>query len=260
MKLDNMSPRELQTYCYRIFFFVLAFLILVNPVYAQKSASIATYHIIENSNVLDGYIVATEKEKFLISNEAYQPNLIGIVNKQAAIEIRLNNNPDSYPVSTSGQTYVLVSLANGDINSGDYITSSPIEGVGMKATVPGPIIGVALEDAANPDENTISKVKINIQKDYNIDQYNAFGSTGSINPLFGQGFEFIKYLLGAIVLIISLLFSFLYFGRLSMKGVEALGRNPLASRRIQAGIILNVIMAISICLIGLVTAMYIIRS
>ena len=128
----------------------------------------------------------------------------------------------------------------------------------MKATVPGPIIGVALDDSSNSDESTISKILINIQKDYNVEPYYGFGTTS--NPVFGPGFEFIKYLLGAIVLIISLLFSFLYFGKLSMKGVEALGRNPLASRRIQAGIILNVIMAISICLIGLVTAMYIIRS
>ena len=253
-----MLSRELHTYWYRGVLFVLALVILVPPVYAQKSASIATYHKIEHANVIDGYIVATNKDKFVITNEAYQPNMIGIINKQAAIEIRLSNDPDNYPVSTNGQTYVLVSLANGDIKKGDYITSSPIEGVGMKATVPGPIIGVALDDSSNPDENTISKVQINIQKDYNIEPYFAFGAT-SINPLFG-GFEFIKYLLGAIVLIISLLFSFLYFGKLSMKGVEALGRNPLAARRIQAGIILNVIMAISICLIGLVTAMYIIRS
>ncbi len=257
MKLNNMSARELQTYWYRGILFLLALVLMVPPVYAQKSASIATYHKIEHSNVIDGYIVATIKDKFVITNEAYQPNMIGIVNKQAAIEIRLSNDPDSYPVSTNGQTYVLVSLANGDINKGDYITSSPVEGVGMKATVPGPIIGVALEDASNPDENTISKIKINIQKDYNVEPYFATGST--MTP-FSGGFEFVRYLLGAIVLIISLLFSFLYFGRLSMKGVEALGRNPLASRRIQAGIILNVIMAISICLIGLVTAMYIIRS
>ena len=259
MNLSNMLARELHTYWYRFVLFVMALIIMVPPVYAQKSASIATYHKIEHANVIDGYIVAAIKDEFVITNEAYQPNIIGIVNKQAAIEIRLSNDPDSYPVSTNGQTYVLVSLANGDIKKGDYITSSPIEGVGMKATVPGPIIGVALEDASNPDESTISKILINIQKDYNVEPYFAFGST-SMNPLFGQGFEFIKYLLGAIVLIISLLFSFLYFGKLSMKGVEALGRNPLAARRIQAGIILNVIMAISICLIGLVTAMYIIRS
>jgi len=253
-----MSARQQHTYWYRFVLFVMALIIMVPPVYAQKSASIATYHKIEHANVIDGYIVATDKDKFVITNEAYHPNMIGIVNKQAAIEIRFNNDPDSYPVSTDGQTYVLVSLANGDIKKGDYITSSPIEGVGMKATVPGPIIGVALDDAGSSDESTISKILINIQKDYNVEPYFAFGSTS--NPFFGQGYKFIKYLLGAIVIIISLLFSFLYFGRLSMKSVEALGRNPLASRRIQAVIILNVIMAISICLIGLVTAMYIIRS
>jgi F0F1-type ATP synthase membrane subunit c/vacuolar-type H+-ATPase subunit K len=237
----------------------MAFLIVVSPVYAQNAAAIATYITIDHPNVIDGYIVATEKDQFIITNEAYQTNMIGIVNKQAAIEIKFGNNPNNYPVSTSGQSYVMVTLANGDVNKGDYITSSPIEGVGMKATVPGPIIGVALEDASDPDEATITKVKIAIQKDYNVDPLFGMSSVGS-NPFFQKNTDVIKYFFGGLVLIISLLFSYLYFGRLSLKGVEALGRNPLASKKIQAGIILNVIMAVSVCLIGLVTAMYIIRS
>jgi F0F1-type ATP synthase membrane subunit c/vacuolar-type H+-ATPase subunit K len=237
----------------------MAFFLMVSPVYAQNAAAIATYITIDHPNVIDGYIVATKGDNFIITNEAYQANMIGIVNKQAAIEIKFGNNPSNHPVSTSGQSYVLVTLANGDIEKGDYITSSPIEGVGMKATVPGPVIGVALEQATNSDEETITKVKISIQKDYNVDPF--FGVTNlTVNPFIKNDTSVFKYIFGGIVLIISLLFSYLYFGKLSLKGVEALGRNPLASGKIQAGIVLNVIMAVSVCLIGLVTAMYIIRS
>jgi F0F1-type ATP synthase membrane subunit c/vacuolar-type H+-ATPase subunit K len=129
----------------------------------------------------------------------------------------------------------------------------------MKATVPGPIIGVALEDASNPDESTVTKVKVSIQKDYNVEPLFGISNVGD-NPFFNKNTDVIKFFFGGLVLIISLLFSYLYFGKLSLKGVEALGRNPLASSKIQAGIILNVIMAVSVCLIGLITAMYIIRS
>ena len=238
----------------------MAFFLWVIPINAQNSAAIATYLSIENPNVLDGYIVATIEDKFVITNEAYQKHMVGIVNKNAAIEIRFGTNPDNYPVSTSGQGYVLVTLANGNITKGDYITSSPIEGVGMKATaITGPIIGVALEDASYPDETTITKIKINIQKNYNVEP--LFGiSSFKNNQLFPQSADGYKYLIGGAVLLVSLLFSFLYFGKLSLKGVEALGRNPLASRRIQIGIIFNVILALSICLIGFITAMYIITS
>lgn len=238
----------------------MAFFLWVIPTHAQNTAAIATYLTIEHPNVLDGYIVATEGDKFIITNEAYQKNMIGVVNKSAAIEIRFGTNPNNYPVSTSGQGYILVTLANGNISKGDYITSSPIEGVGMKATaIPGPIIGVALEDASNPDETTITKVRVNIQKDYNVEPLFGIANITN-NNFFSNTTDAYKYIMGGAVLLISLLFSFLYFGKLSLKGVEALGRNPLASRRIQAGIIFNVILAVSICLIGFITAIYIISS
>lgn len=253
-----ISARDFKS-SFRIgFLFFMAIFLLVFPPTAKSAASIATYFTIEGENILDGYIVAGDGDKFVITNEAYQRNMIGVVNKSPAIEIRFGNSPDSYPVSTSGQGVVLVSLANGDISKGDYITSSPIEGVGMKATVPGPIIGVALEDASNPDESTVTKVQVNIQKDYNVDPYFDF-SGFSASPFEANTTNITKYIMGGGVLILTLVFSFMYFGRLSMKGVEALGRNPLASKKIHMGIILNVTLAIAICIIGFVTALYIIR-
>jgi F0F1-type ATP synthase membrane subunit c/vacuolar-type H+-ATPase subunit K len=184
--------------------------------------------------------------------------MIGIVNKSPAIEIRFGNTPDSYPVSTSGQGVVMVSLANGNIQKGDYITSSPIEGVGMKATVAGPIIGVALEDAISDDESTITKIQVNLQKDYNVEPLMNVSGFSS-NPFQSNTTNVTKYIMGGGILILTLVFSFMYFGRLSMKGVEALGRNPLASKKIHVGIILNVTLAIAICIIGFITAIYIIR-
>ncbi len=250
--------RDFKSFFHVGFLLTVAILLLVFPSIVHGSASIATYFTIDHPNVLDGYIVAAQGDKFVVTNEAYQPNMVGIVNKSPAIEIRFGNSPDSYPVSTSGQGVVLVSLANGDISKGDYITSSPIEGVGMKATVPGPIIGVAMEDAKNPDESTIVKIQVNIQKDYNVEPF--FNLSGfSSSPFASNTTNVTKYIMGGGILILTLVFSFMYFGRLSMKGVEALGRNPLASRKIHVGIILNVTLAIAICIIGFITAVYIIR-
>lgn len=48
------------------------------------------------------------------------------------------------PVALSGRVPVKVTLKNGDINPGDYIATSDIPGVGMKATEPGRVIGKAL--------------------------------------------------------------------------------------------------------------------
>ena len=47
-------------------------------------------------------------------------------------------------VGLSGRVPVKVSTKNGDIRPGDYITTSDIPGVGMRATRAGHVIGKAL--------------------------------------------------------------------------------------------------------------------
>jgi hypothetical protein len=48
-------------------------------------------------------------------------------------------------VALSGRVPVKVSLENGEIKKGDYLTSSSTPGVAMKALRPGPVVGKALE-------------------------------------------------------------------------------------------------------------------
>lgn len=86
----------------------------------------------------------------------YDPKAIGIISSKPAIRISENggvviskgdNSPtkDGYPVALTGRVPVKVSTENGPIQPGDYITSSSIPGVAMKATKKGPVIGKALE-------------------------------------------------------------------------------------------------------------------
>ncbi|MCP3982717.1 MAG: hypothetical protein GY716_25785 [bacterium] len=49
------------------------------------------------------------------------------------------------PIALSGRVPVQVDASFGAIMPGDYLTSSPVPGVAMKATRPGPIVGTALE-------------------------------------------------------------------------------------------------------------------
>jgi hypothetical protein len=51
-------------------------------------------------------------------------------------------------VALAGRVPVKVDSSYGAIKIGDYLTSSPTPGFAMKATGPGPVIGVALEDFA----------------------------------------------------------------------------------------------------------------
>ena len=68
-----------------------------------------------------------------------------------------------------------------------------------------------------------------------------------------------KYIMAAIVVLGSMILGFLTFGRAAAKGVEALGRNPSASRIIHLGIVFNVTIVVAIALAGLVVAFLILR-
>ena len=75
-------------------------------------------------------------------------------------------------IALSGRVPVKVSTENGAIVAGDYLTSSSITGVAMKATKAGPIIGLAMESYDGTD---VGKVLTFIKTAYN---------TGTISPLF----------------------------------------------------------------------------
>jgi F0F1-type ATP synthase membrane subunit c/vacuolar-type H+-ATPase subunit K len=68
-------------------------------------------------------------------------------------------------------------------------------------------------------------------------------------PLF-EPLDSLRYLLAALILLLSFVMGFAYFGRVSKTGIEAIGRNPLASRMIQLSIIMHIMITIVIVLIG----------
>lgn len=76
-----------------------------------------------------------------LSNSSRAANLVGVVAKEPLVT--LGGEASSVEVVTSGVTTVLVSNINGSVESGDKITASPINGVGMKATEPILIAGTA---------------------------------------------------------------------------------------------------------------------
>jgi hypothetical protein len=77
-------------------------------------------------------------------------------------------------------------------------------------------------------------------------------SSPIVSPL-----DSLRYLLAFIIAIISFALGFIYFGRVVRTGVEAIGRNPLASRIIQATIFVNILITIVIVLTGLAIAVLI---
>lgn len=135
----------------------------------------------------------------------------------------------------------------------------------MKATEPGTILGTALEDYDPSDPNTITK--IGVQIDIRYYSFNRVAAE-SVFDLFKISLSnaasqqppiFFKYFTAAFVVIGSVILGIYFFGRVATKGVEALGRNPLAARIIEFGIVINVIITIATIAAGLIIAIVILR-
>jgi F0F1-type ATP synthase membrane subunit c/vacuolar-type H+-ATPase subunit K len=182
--------------------------------------------------------------------------MYGIVSKNPSVQFETQPQEGVSYVMTSGLTLLRVTSAAGNIVEGDDLTSSEKPGLAQKAARNGYVLGTALEPFASENPDTVGKILVSI----NIHPATNLGS-GGVNLLTflrqGIGGELLeplaslRYILAAVVLIISFAIGLTYFGRVARAGVEAIGRNPLAGKLIQVGVIINLILTIVIILAGL---------
>ena len=111
-----------------------------------SDSSIARGFQAGDDEVVPGAIVSLESGTASTVELATLKNrgsLVGVVSAEALLEF-VNGEP--IQVITGGATATLVSDLNGDIKAGDRITTSPIFGVGMKATESVVVAGTAQND------------------------------------------------------------------------------------------------------------------
>ena len=242
-----------------IFLLVTIFLFHPNYVFAadsEISTGLALPIPITDKNVKDGDIVTSDQSGYKLSNTTYDPNVYGVVSTNPAISLKKTDGSKTYPVITTGIAYVRVSTINGPIKKNDQITTSTIVGAGQKATTNGFVIGVALENYNNSDPKAVGKILVSVNPRFNAafkaSAANLLESirTVSASPLLSP-LTTLRYLLAAFIAIASFVLGFMYFGRIARTGVEALGRNPLAARIIQLGIVINVLLTALIILVGI---------
>jgi len=219
---------------------------------------------IQEADVKDGSILSASVKGYVLSTLPYDPQVMGVVARDAAIIINFTGIPNSVPVISEGIVYMLVSPKDGQIKKGDLLTTSTIPGVGVKANKPGYVLGVAKENSEVTDPNQIDKIAVDLNLHYFSSKSPFPGSLTDILkialfPTKEGPTPWFKYLIAALVVLLSILLGFLTFGRTAAKGVEALGRNPAASRLIYLGIIFNVTLVVVIVGAGLVIGFLILR-
>jgi hypothetical protein len=113
----------------------------------------------ENIGVNDASIEAadvvtmdpSDTETAIKASTPYDSRVLGVISTSPGFVTNATSADDTSaadqrPLALSGRVPVKVSTMNGTIHQGDYLTSSTIPGVAMKATGSGAVIGVAMED------------------------------------------------------------------------------------------------------------------
>ncbi len=235
------------------------------------SFGIASNVPILDNNAKNGDIVVTSSGGFLISSKEYDTGIAGVVSQNPAVSINVTDTDDTsksakkYPVIQSGTALVNLSRSNGDIRKGDLITSSGTKGVGMKATKSGYVLGSALEDFDSQSSATEQLINISINIHYYASK--ASNTRSSLTDIFKlsaiasteEPIVVFRYIMAGLVVILSFAFGFVSFGKIARSGIEALGRNPLAGRLIQVGILINTLITVAIIAAGLVIGLFILR-
>jgi len=208
-----------------------------------------------NGTVANGDIITTLSNGYTLSKSPYDPQIFGVVSLHPAVYLKDTTASDDTPVISSGVVLVRVSSQNGNIKSGDFITSSAMPGIGVKATENGYVLGLADQNYASNDPKKVGLIYVTLQPHYeqinNDIAHTAFDTFSlGISAAMSTPLGVIRYFIAGLITLLSFFFGFRFFARASNRGIEAIGRNPLAKQAILVTVFFNTVITIFIMFFG----------
>lgn len=230
---------------------VICHLGFANLTLAQGTSGVATYITVSGNKTDGSLICGSENSLNKLCDREYDPNMIGVVVENPAVSFVSEDTSGATPILSNGTAYVLVSSINGNIKSGDYLTSSKVAGVAQKATKSGYVIGSAIEDYNSDNTETIGKVLVSLTVKPAVLKKSAEANLiemvkDGVEGAFESPLSALRYFVAALITCVTFVFGFIHFGKIAKSGVEAIGRNPLAARTIQLGVLMNMGVTIAI--------------
>lgn len=115
---------------------------------ASLTADLAEWYQYVGDQPKEGELVAIDEETGHVKRGEFTSKaIIGVVST-APFQTMGKQTSDSIRLALSGKVPVIVTNKGGVILAGDQISASEIDGVGMKSSGPGPVVGKALESSA----------------------------------------------------------------------------------------------------------------
>jgi len=249
------------------------------PVGAESTAAISQGFKTNETELATGALVSLasgSQNSVQLANTDRVNQLIGVVGDRPLIE--LSNNDKETQVVISGTTLALVSNINGDIKTGDKITASPINGVGMKANASSLVVGTAQAElgSVNTTQKTVNdkkgqpqSVKIgSIPVQINVTYYVAPEDKNAFLPPFlqslanavaGREVSPVRVLISSIVLIFGFISIAVLLYSSIRSSIISIGRNPLSEGAVRKSLFEVGATSLGILLVMLI-AIYLVLS
>lgn len=250
----------------------LAFLLLPSMVQAQTITQ--GYDVESDVIIQKGMIVGLKKDdarKVESINNSQLEQLHGVVVGGTDASFVLAEEKQKVYVASGGKFEVLVSDQNGAIAQGDYISLSPVTGIGMKADMYQPLVlGRAIDafdgsdrkisdalikdDQGNEKKLAIGRILVDISIIRNPNAKNTTNLPGFLKNaselVAGKPVHPLRVYLALSVLLVTagIAGALIYSGIRS--SMVAIGRNPLSKKSILKGLIQVIIVAMIIFVTG----------
>ena len=196
---------------------------------------------------------ANASDQVTMADTSNVDRMIGVTIDQSDASINVSGGDKSVQVAKTGTLQVLVSDINGAVEQGDYITASPIKGVGMRATGSTKVIGVAQLDLNNgvsqqvdTAEGTKQTVKVGtVDVMVSVSGYIEKSDNSFIprpvqeiaNTLAGRTVSPLPIFLSLGVFIVTLIIVTVIIYSMVRNGIISVGRNPLSSGAIYRNVL-----------------------
>lgn len=243
--------------------FIFLFFVLLLPfAFAQDLPSISQFAVnleIADSEAGAGDIISITKEGLVRSTKTYDVAIFGAVVASPVISVEPRTDSTS-AVASTGVARVKVSTKGGNIEIGDFVTTSDDAGVGQKATNSGYVLGKALENYDK--QETVEAIPVEINIAY-VDIPISAGASGikGLPALISEPENFrnfLRYLVGFLIGLTTFVGAIYAFVKFLTNGIVALGRNPMAKKTIISSMILSGVVISLLAVSGLGAALYII--
>lgn len=199
------------------------------------------------SNTTDQVVAATTSNN---------NGLIGVVINSANSLLSISSEQaQQIQVATSGVVQVLVSNINGNIYQGDPITSSPISGVGMKATSNSKVVGIAQDNLSTTSSTNqsytdksgakhsvlLGEIPVLVNVSYYYKQPDKTLIPQSLqniaNSLAGKTVNSLPIIISLVIFIVTLMVVTIIVYSMIHSSIISVGRNPMSQSAISRGLI-----------------------